>query len=311
MTSDQANEVAVMKLLQFLAAAGGTGLAARAGLAAVSPSTHPSVVVKKPKRMIVPLPAPPEEAKLAQDSPNLLLQGFRLDAPDWLKSVAPGMANWWDRHTPEQTPISGAGITDPTKKPWYMAAAGLGGLGAAGLGWGVGDRMVLEYQRRKAQEEIEKARQDYHQQVLKGYEEKTAADAGYVGEPVRRIKAALDRAWAVLEGTKSAEDALPPAAPAGDPGFEKSLLYRVLFPLTHLGSEGAATSALLSTVAAGGGLYGGYRAMRDTDTERARRQAVEAAERDELAERPPIVVGEITRPKPPVSLGRRMALAGG
>jgi hypothetical protein len=99
-----------------------------------------------------------------------------------------------------------------------------------------------------------------------------------------------------------------------DDGVEHSLLYRWLFPLTNAGPLGAAANLGVMGLVGAGGAYGGYRYARNTDLERLRREQLEAAEREDQADRPPVVVGELrptpSKPRPLSFAAGRLAPAG-
>lgn len=120
------------------------------------------------------------------------------------------------------------------------------------------------------------------------------------GEPsdphLKAAKVALDAAYDAL-GTKQAAD------------WEHSLLYRWLFPLTHLDDEGSTATAMIAGLAGAGGLYGGYRYARANDPAQLQRKQIEDAEKEELDVTPPVVLGEFRKPKPPKP--QPLSLAGG
>jgi hypothetical protein len=317
-TPAEAQHEAAARLLTVLAGAAGTGLAARAALAAVSPSSYATASPKKPTKVVIPLAGPAAEPSPALPTaltPKLAGAGaivagpVDLSANSWFSRNLPGIAGLWNRNLFDQTPMSGAKATAPEEVPWLPAGAVLGGgLGLAG-GWAVGDRLVKAYQRHRARRELDASRQNYNDEILAAYTRPKAADDGLAALGRGEVPAdpdlaaahqALEAAW---EATKDAAD-----------GFENSLLYRALFPGTNFGPFGSAVN--LGTILAAAGLsgYGAYRYARDTDTERLKRESALAAEREDLQERPPVIVGQIASPPPPkpaappVGLGRRLGL---
>lgn len=115
-----------------------------------------------------------------------------------------------------------------------------------------------------------------------------ALAAQLLGDPadpyLKAAKTALDTAF---DGFTKA---------AADDDFAHSLWYRWLFPGTNFGPFGSAANLGVAALMGAGGAYGGYRYARNTDLERLRREQLDAAEREDQADRPPVVVGELRPP---------------
>ncbi len=97
-------------------------------------------------------------------------------------------------HPDEEEQLKTAGITEKTSLPYYGPGMMLAGLAGAGIGWKGAD-MVLDHRRQaERQQELEKARSEFHDVLLSQYDQPYAQGSGQA-----RIKSAGDGAAIATE----------------------------------------------------------------------------------------------------------------
>ena len=291
----------LMKLLAGSAMLGGAGRLGVGVMRAAAPTYEPP---PPPKPLVVDVPVdapddvPPAPGNELRAALNARVK--KAEAPPWW----PLGESLWSK-LPEHRPVGGRpDATSAGDVPLTGALAPLAIVGGVGGGYLAVDRVTQALKRRRAQAEIDAAKDDYRRAVLgRAVEARGLKAAAAAVLDDADVKAAVDRAYAAF--TKAANPE-PPALPAGEVDWGSRVLQNALWPGLALGP----TAAMVNMGLVGGlGLLGGmagYNSVRDAEQAKKLRKQIAALEADAARETTPPLVGRLVPVRRPAA-----AAAGG
>lgn len=318
MTELTAGQLDALKTaLRITAAAGALGAGARAGIGVLRNARPRYDPPRSVDPMFVDIPVPSQDSvnpgdvaipsrmkALRNSGSGIAKVATPNPAPEWLTKI-PGGTSAWNALPDYQSPTGDVTAAKATDVPLYGAGYVLGtGAGLVG-GYHLMDKLLNAADRRRAQAELDAAKQEYHNTVInraKGiyFDNKTAADVAAlvsddtpIDPEMQRVKRALDAAF-----EKAANPEIAPA-PAPAPGASENsspevrALMTALWPGLGLGSDAARIQMGAVGTLAGLGGYLGYNASRDPDTAAATRKAIKRIDEANAYEAPPPVIGRL------------------
>ena len=248
----------IKRLLAIAAGAALGGAAMRTGIGVLR-NANPTYTPPEPvKPIIVDMPY---ETDVPIEKPipvDLKRQKPASETPRWMKFI-PGGDWFWQKAVPEyRSPLGGPNAKEPTDVP-LMAAVGLPLGAASGVGgFYAADKLLRSIDRRRAQNRLEEAQQEYRQEIIKRIAKsrlpaKYAVDSSKSPDAnIERIKAALDKAFKLV---KKADD--------GNQG--QKTVMSLLFPGLWMGKQMALANMGLVGALAGLGGYAGYNWARNPE----------------------------------------------
>lgn len=308
-------EDAVRSLLRLASLYGLGGAALGLGAGALRASNPRYVPPEPPAPVVVDMPVPardgfpatqiPIPSKTKPTKPAALPEAKKAGLSELFSRIGDAVSEYLPS---VYHPLGPVGAQNRQDIPLYGAAAIPAVVGGGFGGFALGDRVARAVERRRAQAELDEARQEYQnavtQRTAKLYFPKTASgvidllEGRTPTDPnLARVKIALDAAW--MKKTADDVSALPTpdhAISADDPGRGASRISKTLMGWAWPGLLHKDTAPIQMGVLAGlGGIgaYSGYRWARDEDEATAVRRATEAKDRANATKIPAPVIARL------------------